>query len=364
MEILAPMPRPPKIIGSAQLRRHAAEGGLAVPNGPRCSPSSRTRSLTRPEIEIPDPEADVDYEVEVGRRHRATSSQTPWRDRPERRGGYTVANDVSAGGGSSRISQWTSGKTSDGFCPIGPWLATPSSVPDPRRPSLADVNGRRDQDSSTADMAFEVDELVVYLSSLMTLSPGDLILTGTPEGVGLGKKPPRYLGAGDTVTLGSMGSECSRTDSSEVPRTGRTKGRLRTRLGSQGTMDHAIDAELASPSFLIDPYPVYRRLREEAPLYWSEELGLLDVIAVSRCPRVLRDGGELRVVGGSRRTLRRTQPDDQATWARFGITSLSGYFTRIRPEHTRLRRLVSQAFTPKTSRICGRGCRPRRSASR
>lgn len=208
VEILAPIPRPPKIIGiGLNYVRHAREGGLALPKWPEVF-AKFSNAIADPgsEIEIPSPEADVDYEVELGvvvgrRAHRLSEGSGL-----DVVAGYTVANDVSARHWQLRISQWTSGKTSDGFCPIGPWLATPSSVPAPQDLHLwSDVNGRREQDSSTADMAFKVDELVVYLSSLMTLAPGDLILTGTPEGVGLGKKPPRYLGADDTVTVGIDG---------------------------------------------------------------------------------------------------------------------------------------------------------------
>ena len=155
------------------------------------------------EIEIPAPDADVDYEVELC----AIIGQQAHRLRPgEGLGvvaGYTVANDVSARRWQLRVSQWTSGKTSDGFCPVGPFVATPSSIRDPQALHIwTEVNGRRVQDSSTADMVLGVDELLVYLSAILTLTPGDLILTGTPEGVGLGQKPPRYLQPGDIVRVG------------------------------------------------------------------------------------------------------------------------------------------------------------------
>jgi 2-keto-4-pentenoate hydratase/2-oxohepta-3-ene-1,7-dioic acid hydratase in catechol pathway len=205
VEVLAPIPLPPKIIGiGLNYRRHAQEGGLELPEFPEMF-AKFGNAIADPgsEIAIPAPEADVDYEVElcvvVGRAAKGLQAGSGL----DVVAGYTVANDVSARHWQLRVSQWTSGKTSDGFCPIGPWLATPASVPDPQSLHLwTDVNEERVQDSSTADMAFSVNELVVYLSSLMTLQPGDLILTGTPEGVGLGRKPPKFLRAGDVVTVG------------------------------------------------------------------------------------------------------------------------------------------------------------------
>ena len=101
-----------------------------------------------------------------------------------------------------RVSQWVTGKTPDTFCPIGPWMATASAVADPQSLALATtIGGETLQSASTAQMIFTVSHLMVYLSSLLTLTPGDLILTGTPAGVGHSRKPPRYLGEGDVVEI-------------------------------------------------------------------------------------------------------------------------------------------------------------------
>jgi 2-keto-4-pentenoate hydratase/2-oxohepta-3-ene-1,7-dioic acid hydratase in catechol pathway len=125
--------------------------------------------------------------------------------------GYTCANDISArdwqkdrGG-----SQWCRGKSFDTFCPLGPWIATPESIPDPNTLLLTTrVNGEVLQDSSTADMIFDVADLIVFLSGDTTLPPGTVILTGTPEGVGMGRDPQRWLHPGDTVsvTIGRIGT--------------------------------------------------------------------------------------------------------------------------------------------------------------
>lgn len=208
VELLMPIPGPGKILCvGLNYRKHAAEGGLPVPEWPEIF-GKFSNSLANPgdEISIPAEDADVDYEVElcavVGRRASHLAAGTGL----AALAGYTVANDVSARKWQLRVKQWMSGKMSDGFCPTGPWLATASSIADPQNLRLwTEVNGHLMQNSSTNDMVFGVAELVVYLSSILTLEPGDLILTGTPEGVGLGKRPPVYLKPGDHVRIGVDG---------------------------------------------------------------------------------------------------------------------------------------------------------------
>jgi 2-keto-4-pentenoate hydratase/2-oxohepta-3-ene-1,7-dioic acid hydratase in catechol pathway len=121
--------------------------------------------------------------------------------------GYCVINDVSERNFQlERGSQWDKGKGCDTFGPIGPWLVTRDEVPDPQALDMwLDVNGERMQRGNTKTMIFGVAKLVSYVSRFMTLVPGDIITTGTPPGVGMGKKPPRYLKAGDTVALGITG---------------------------------------------------------------------------------------------------------------------------------------------------------------
>jgi len=208
VDLLAPVPRPEKIIGvGLNYRKHAAEAGVLVPKWPEIF-AKFSNSIADPgaDIAIPAVDADVDYEVElcvvIGQRGSQLSTGTGL----GAVAGYMAANDVSARRWQSRVSQWVSGKTSDGFCPIGPWMATPETIADPQNLRLwTEVNGQQRQDSSTADMVFTVDQLVVYLSSLMTLAPGDLIMTGTPAGVGLGRRPPEYLNPGDVVKVGVDG---------------------------------------------------------------------------------------------------------------------------------------------------------------
>jgi 2-keto-4-pentenoate hydratase/2-oxohepta-3-ene-1,7-dioic acid hydratase in catechol pathway len=121
--------------------------------------------------------------------------------------GYCVLNDVSERSYQlERGGTWDKGKGCDTFGPIGPWLVTTDEVPDPQARELwLDVNGQPRQRGSTSTMVFGVAALVSYVSRFMTLLPGDVIATGTPPGVGMGRKPPQYLQAGDVMTLGITG---------------------------------------------------------------------------------------------------------------------------------------------------------------
>jgi 2,4-diketo-3-deoxy-L-fuconate hydrolase len=121
--------------------------------------------------------------------------------------GYCLANDVSERAYQlEREGQWTKGKSGFSFAPLGPWLVTRDEVPDPQMLDLwLDVNGTRRQTGNTRTMIFNVAHIVAYLSRFMPLMAGDVIITGTPPGVGLGQKPPVFLKAGDTMTLGGSG---------------------------------------------------------------------------------------------------------------------------------------------------------------
>jgi acylpyruvate hydrolase len=117
-------------------------------------------------------------------------------------GGYCVANDVSARDLQGREPQWTRAKGADTFCPYGPWITTADEVPDPGNLRLCTwVNGELRQDSSTEDLIFGCDELVAFIAQTCTLKPGDLILTGTPNGVGMAMDPPVWLESGDTIRI-------------------------------------------------------------------------------------------------------------------------------------------------------------------
>ena len=116
--------------------------------------------------------------------------------------GYAVADDVTARDLQGREPQWTRAKGADGFCPYGPWITTAEDVADPHALALRTwVNGQLRQDSSTSNLIFQIDELVAFISQTCTLFPGDLILTGTPAGVGMGQDPPSFLGSGDVVRI-------------------------------------------------------------------------------------------------------------------------------------------------------------------
>ena len=116
--------------------------------------------------------------------------------------GYAVANDVTARDLQRREPQWTRAKGADGFCPWGPWITTADAVPDPQNLRITThVNGELRQDSSTSDLVFGPQELVDFISETCTLEAGDLILTGTPSGVGMSMDPPRFLSSGDVIRI-------------------------------------------------------------------------------------------------------------------------------------------------------------------
>lgn len=116
--------------------------------------------------------------------------------------GYAVADDLSARDLQRREPQWTRAKGADGFCPYGPWITTADEIPDPHALRLqTHVNGEPRQDASTADMIFRIPDLITFISETCTLMPGDLILTGTPSGVGMSMDPRQFLASGDTVRI-------------------------------------------------------------------------------------------------------------------------------------------------------------------
>jgi 2-keto-4-pentenoate hydratase/2-oxohepta-3-ene-1,7-dioic acid hydratase in catechol pathway len=156
----------------------------------------------------------TDWEVElaviIGTRAKYVSDD----DALNHVAGYAVANDVSERAfQAERQGQWTKGKSCDNFGQLGPWLVTRDEVADPQDLSMyCRVNGETMQDGSTRTMVYGVAHLVSYLSQFFTLHPGDVISTGTPPGVGLGQKPPRYLRAGEVVELGIQGLGDQRQD--------------------------------------------------------------------------------------------------------------------------------------------------------
>lgn len=221
VQLLAPIPRPGKVICvGLNYRDHAEETGQAIPDEPVLF-SKFANSVVGPgaDVMVPRVVTQPDFEAElaivIGRR----ATGVPALDALSYVAGYTCANDVSARDLQFRSSQWLLGKAIDSFLPLGPWLVTADEVPDPQKLGLwLEVSGELMQDGSTANMVFTVAQLVSYVSRFMTLEPGDLIATGTPAGVGMGRQ--RFLKPGDTLRLGIAG------------------------LGEQSTTVHAWDAAL------------------------------------------------------------------------------------------------------------------------
>jgi len=187
---------------------HAAESGMPVPTEPILflKPSSAVCG-PNDDVQIPRGSRKADWEVELGVVIGRRAKYVEEGDALDHVAGYWVVNDVSEREFQlERQGQWDKGKAHDTFAPIGPWLVTSDEIPDPQALSMwLEVNGRRFQGGSTRTMVFGVRELVAYVSRFMTLEPGDVISTGTPPGVGMGQKPPVYLGAGDVMRLGIEG---------------------------------------------------------------------------------------------------------------------------------------------------------------
>ncbi len=189
-------------------RLHAEEAGLHIPEEPILFMKATT-SIVGPNDDLMLPKGSVktDWEVElavvIGRLARYVDESKAF----DHVAGYCIANDVSERAFQIEgTGQWVKGKSADTFCPLGPFLVTRDEIPDPQDLNLwLEVNGKRYQDGSTDDMIFGVQYLVSYVSRYMTLMPGDLILTGTPSGVGLGLTPPVFLKPGNQVRLGIEG---------------------------------------------------------------------------------------------------------------------------------------------------------------
>ena len=187
---------------------HAAESGLQVPPEPVIFMKA-TSAICGPfdQVLIPRGSEKTDWEVELAFVIGTKAKYVTEANAMAHVAGYAVCNDVSERAfQTERSGQWTKGKSCDTFGPIGPWLVTRDEVADPQNLSMwLTVNGEKMQNGSTKTMVYGVAFLVSYLSQFMTLHPGDVISTGTPPGVGMGKKPPRYLKAGDVVELGIDG---------------------------------------------------------------------------------------------------------------------------------------------------------------
>lgn len=183
---------------------HASESGMQAPTEPIVFLKS-TSSLSGPTdpVRLPPGSEKSDWEVELAAVIGRTTRYVTEADALDHVAGYALFNDVSERSYQlERGGQWVKGKSADTFGPLGPWLVTSEEIADPQNLSLTlDVNGQRFQDGTTANMIFGVRTIISYLSRFMSLLPGDIIATGTPAGVGMGQKPPRYLREGDRLRL-------------------------------------------------------------------------------------------------------------------------------------------------------------------
>ncbi|MGB0294217.1 MAG: fumarylacetoacetate hydrolase family protein [Flavobacteriaceae bacterium] len=207
--LAAPLSQVSKIICvGLNYSKHASESGMTLPKEPVlffkassaiCGPNDQ--------ITIPKNATKLDWEVELGVVIGKKATYVSKADAFSHIAGYVLHNDYSERAFQlEREGQWVKGKSHDTFAPLGPYLVGRDEITDPHKLDLwLKVNGERLQDSNTSDLVFKIDELVSYISSFMTLLPGDIISTGTPSGVGLGFDPPKYLKAGDLVELGIEG---------------------------------------------------------------------------------------------------------------------------------------------------------------
>lgn len=206
----APVARPHKLLCiGLNFADHAAESGLDVPAEPVLFMKA-TNSIVGPydDVLIPRGSTKTDWEVElglvIGSSARYLADETSGWDCIA---GYVLSNDVSERAFQiERGGQWTKGKSCETFNPLGPWLVTRDDLVNPMDLRMwLDVNGAHAQRGSTATMVFDPGYIVWYLSQFLVLEPGDVINTGTPPGVGMGKRPPAYLREGDVVNLGIDG---------------------------------------------------------------------------------------------------------------------------------------------------------------
>ena len=184
---------------------HAAETGAAIPEHPILFLKANSAiNGANDNVLMPRGSTHTDWEIELGVIIGSTAKYVSEEQALNHVAGYCIVNDVSERRFQNRLSgQWTKGKSCDTFGPIGPWLVTRDEIPDPQSLSMTlEVNGKRMQTGNTGTMIFTVAQIISHLSELMTLYPGDIISTGTPPGVGAGKKPnPIFLQQGDVMEL-------------------------------------------------------------------------------------------------------------------------------------------------------------------
>ncbi|WP_298007316.1 fumarylacetoacetate hydrolase family protein [Anaerolinea sp.] len=205
VKLKAPLSNPGKIIGiGLNYRDHCREQNVPIPERPVVFAKFSSSIIGTCEdicwsVEVTQ---QVDFEVELGVVIGKTARNVAPQEALNFVFGYTIVNDVSARDIQFRDRQWVRAKSLDTFCPMGPWIVTSDEIPDPQRLHLSTkLNGVTMQDSSTSEMVFSVAELISFLSHSFTLQPGDVIATGTPDGVGVFRKPPVFLKDGDFLHM-------------------------------------------------------------------------------------------------------------------------------------------------------------------
>ena len=204
----APLANPPRIFAiGLNYRDHAAEAKMMLPSAPVVFFKMQTAVIGPGDaIVLPRNSTEPDYEAElafvIGKGgYRIPASA--WREHVY---GYTIVNDVSARDVQRATSQWSLAKSFPTYCPMGPAIVTADEIPDPHELAISlSIDGETLQNSNTRELIFKIPELVEYISSITPLLPGDIVSTGTPSGVGMGRKPPRWLKPGETVTVAIEG---------------------------------------------------------------------------------------------------------------------------------------------------------------
>jgi len=207
VQLLAPIPDPEKIVCiGLNYRKHAAEVGVdvdALPEVPTIF-AKYPNALVADGATVQVPTGKTDYEAEVAFVVGKRAKEVAEAEALDYVAGYTLLNDLSARDLQGATPQWMPGKVFDGSAPCGPYLVTPDEAGPPDKIGIGlTLNGEEMQSGATDDLIFSIPQLVVQLSKLMTLEPGDLVSTGTPEGVGMGRKPRVWLADGDEVVITS-----------------------------------------------------------------------------------------------------------------------------------------------------------------
>ncbi len=204
VKLHAPVPNPGKLICiGLNYRDHAIESNMPIPTIPVVfNKFPDTVIAPGEDVIIPKNTEKPDYEAELAFIMSPAPKHLTEANAMDYVFGYTIVNDVSARDFQLQTSQWIMGKTFPTFCPMGPWIVTADEIADPHNLRIGlRIDGETVQDSNTRELIFNIPQLVAHLSQVITFAPGDVVSTGTPPGVGMGRKPPRWLKAGETMTV-------------------------------------------------------------------------------------------------------------------------------------------------------------------